>query len=106
MSINSTAHAPTAETRAVQAATAVGRALGRTATFRKYETAQESFMTTKGLRQRFEAYQHRQQEFQNARAWGGVDPAVEQQLDAEWQMLSRTPEVPPMRGATSIASSS
>ncbi len=81
-----------AEVHAVQAATAVGRALGRTATFRKYETAQEAFMKAPGLRDRFEAYQRRQQELQNARAWGGVDAAQERQLDQEWERLSRLPE--------------
>ena len=50
-------------------------------------------MKTTGLRERFERYQRRQQEFQNTRAWGGADPVSEQQLDAEWQILSRTPEV-------------
>lgn len=81
-----------AEAHAVQAATAVGRALGRTATFRKYETAQEAFMKAPGLRDRLEAYQRRQQELQSARAWGGVDATLQQQLDEEWERLSRLPE--------------
>lgn len=93
MSTSSTAQTPAAELRAVQAATAVGRALGRTATFRKYEVAQETFMNTAGLRDRLEAYQRRQQDLQNARAWGGADPTAEQQLDAEWERLSRMPEI-------------
>ncbi len=49
-------------------------------------------MKAPGLRDRFEACQRRQQELQNARAWGGVDEAQERQLDEEWERLSRLHE--------------
>ena len=49
-------------------------------------------MKAPGLRERFEAYRRRQQELQNARAWGGADEALERQLDEEWERLSRVPE--------------
>jgi cell fate (sporulation/competence/biofilm development) regulator YlbF (YheA/YmcA/DUF963 family) len=65
----------------------------RSLAFRNFEAAQEAFMKADGLRERFEKYQRRQQDLQNARAWGGLDLAVERELDAEWQRLSRIPEV-------------
>ena len=49
-------------------------------------------MKAPGLRDRLEAYQRRQQELQSARAWGGVDATLQQQLDEEWERLSRLPE--------------
>jgi len=81
------------ETRAIQAANDLGHALVRSLAFRNFEAAQEAFMKADGLRERFEKYQRRQQDLQNARAWGGLDLAVERELDAEWQRLSRIPEV-------------
>jgi len=81
------------ETRAIQAANDLGHALVRSPAFRNFEAAQEAFMKADGLRERFDRYQRRRQDLQNARAWGGLDPAVERELDAEWQRLSRMPEV-------------
>jgi cell fate (sporulation/competence/biofilm development) regulator YlbF (YheA/YmcA/DUF963 family) len=82
-----------ADARAIRAAKALGHALGRSPAFRKFEDAQEAFMKANGLSDRLERYQRRQQEVQAARAWGGVDQAAEQQLDAEWDVLSRSHEV-------------
>ncbi len=81
------------EARAMQAAAALGQTLGRSPAFRKFEAAQEALMTTDGLRNRLEACQRRQDALQKARAWGGADPAAQQELDAEWQRLLAMPEV-------------
>lgn len=82
-----------ADARAVQAARALGDALGRSAAFRKFEKAYEAFMKVDGLSGRLERYQREQESMQAARAWGGADQAAVRRQDAEWQELSRTPEV-------------
>ncbi len=81
------------EAQAMHAAAALGHTLGRSPAFRKFEAAQEALMTTDGLRDRLEACQRRQDALQKARAWGGADPAAEQELNAEWQRLLAMPEV-------------
>ncbi len=81
------------DARAVQAARALGQALGRSPAFRKFEEAQDAFMKADGLSARLERYQSAQRDVQAARAWGGAEESAVRQLEAEWQALCLIPEV-------------
>ncbi len=81
------------DARAVQAARALGQALGRSPALRKFEEAQDAFTKVSGLSERLEKYQQAQQEMQATRAWGGVEQSAVDRLEAEWQALCRIPEV-------------
>ncbi len=79
------------EAAALEQARALARSIGEGAAFRAFEAAQEALAADQELSRRLRAFQHRQQEFQLSRTWGGADPSEEEALEEEWRRLSLTP---------------
>lgn len=78
------------EAAALDAARALARAVGESASFRAFEAAQEALMADREVNRRLQEYQRRQQEAWFARTWGGGDSAQEAALEEEWRALSQT----------------
>lgn len=81
------------EAAALEKARALARAIGESAVFRAFEAAQEALAADEEVNRRLQAFQHRQQEVQFARTWGGADPLEEEALEEEWRKLSLTPSL-------------
>jgi len=75
------------EATAMDAARALARAIGESATFRAFEEARDTLMTDVELTRRLRSYQRRRQEFETVRSWGGGDPREADKLEAEWRAL-------------------
>lgn len=76
---------------ALEAARALGRALGESPVFERFEAAYDAFQSDTDTRRRLEDYQARQQEVRLAAMWGGADPLEQEYLEREWRSLSALP---------------
>jgi cell fate (sporulation/competence/biofilm development) regulator YlbF (YheA/YmcA/DUF963 family) len=82
-----------AVTAAMEAARALGRALGESAAFRRLEAAYEAFRTDEAARRRLADFQSRQQKLRMAAMWGGAEAHEQEQLDREWEGMAATPSL-------------
>jgi cell fate (sporulation/competence/biofilm development) regulator YlbF (YheA/YmcA/DUF963 family) len=85
------AHDPTAAV--LECARALAGAIGESAPYQAYKTAQEALTSNGELSARLAAFQKKAQEVQLAQKWGGADPEDERALEHEWRELSRHPTV-------------
>ncbi len=77
---------------AMDAARALGHAVGESAAFRRFETSQEAFQSDQAARQRLAEFQERQQKARMAAAWAGAG-AQEDEVEREWQSVSAMPSL-------------
>ena len=78
---------------AIEAARALGRALGESSAFKRFEAAYEVLQSDTAMRHRLADFQSRQQEIRLAAMWGGADPQEQNKLEHEWQNISAMPSV-------------
>ncbi len=78
---------------AIEAARALGRALGESSAFRRFEAAYEVFQSDTDARRKLADFQSRQQEIRLAAMWGGADPREQKKLEREWQNISAMPSL-------------
>lgn len=78
---------------AMKAARALGRALGESPEFQRFEAAYEAFRADEAARRRLEDFQSRQQRLRMAALWGGADEHAQKQLEREWQSISKMPSL-------------
>lgn len=78
---------------AMEAARSLGRALGESSAFRRFEAAYEAYQADEAARRRLEDFQSRQQELRMAAMWGGVDRREQEKLEREWQSVSAMPSL-------------
>jgi cell fate (sporulation/competence/biofilm development) regulator YlbF (YheA/YmcA/DUF963 family) len=78
---------------AMEAARALGRALGGSPVFQRFEAAYEAFQADGPARRKLQEFQSRQQELRMAAMWGGADPHQQEKLEREWQSISKMPSL-------------
>jgi cell fate (sporulation/competence/biofilm development) regulator YlbF (YheA/YmcA/DUF963 family) len=78
---------------AIEAARSLGRALGESSAFKRFEAAQEVFQADEAARRKLADFQSRQQELRMAAMWGGADPREQRKLEREWQNISAMPSL-------------
>jgi cell fate (sporulation/competence/biofilm development) regulator YlbF (YheA/YmcA/DUF963 family) len=78
---------------AIDAARSLGRALGESSVFRKFEAAYEVFQADEAARRKLTDFQAKQQELRMAAMWGGADPREQKKLEREWQNISAMPSL-------------
>ena len=84
---------------AIEAARALGRALGESPAFKQFESAYEFFQADGAARRKLADFQARQQEIRLAAMWGGADPREQKKLEREWQNISAMPSLSAYLGA-------
>lgn len=78
---------------AIEAARALGRALGESSAFKRFEAAYEVFQSDTATRRRLVDFESRQREIRLAAMWGGADPGEQKELESEWQNISAMPSL-------------
>lgn len=78
---------------AIEAARALGRALGESSSFKQFEAAYEVFQADEAARRKLADFQSRQQDIRLAAMWGGADPREQKKLEREWQNISTMPSL-------------
>ncbi len=78
---------------AVDAARALGHAVGESAVFRRFEASQEAFQSDQAARQRLAEFQEHQQKARMAAAWAGSGAQKEDEVEREWQSVSAMPSL-------------
>ncbi len=76
---------------AMEAARSLGRALGESPTFKRFETAYEVFQADRTARHKLNEFQSHQQEFRLAAMWGDATPERQNELEREWRSISAMP---------------
>ena len=82
-----------AVTSAMEAARSLGRALGESSAFRRFEATYEVFQADEAARRKLKDFQSWQQELRTAAMWGGVDRREQEKLEREWQSVSAMPSL-------------
>ncbi|GAO01256.1 YlbF family regulator [Anaeromyxobacter sp. PSR-1] len=77
----------------MDAARSLGRTIGETSAFKRFEIAFESFCADADAQRRLTDHRTRQLEVQQAATWGGADPSEERRLEEEWAALLALPVV-------------
>ena len=91
--VQSVTPADKAAAAAIEAARSLGRALGESSVFKRFEAAYEVFQSDTAMRHKLADFQSRQQEIRLAVMWGGADPQEQNKLEREWQNISAMPSV-------------
>ncbi len=93
--------APTDErvAAAMAAARSLGRALGESSVFKRYENALEVFQADDAAQQRLRDFQDHQEKYRLEAMWGGADRREEDRLEREWRSLSSMPSLSGFLGA-------
>ena len=78
---------------AMDAARALGRALGDSSVFKRFEAAHDAFQADGAARRKLGEFQSRQQQLRMAAMWGGADPKEQENLDREWQNITAIPSL-------------
>jgi cell fate (sporulation/competence/biofilm development) regulator YlbF (YheA/YmcA/DUF963 family) len=75
---------------AIEAARALGRALGESSAFKQFEAAYEVLQSDTATRRKLEDFESRQREIRLAARWGGADAQEQSIIEQEWQSISAT----------------
>ncbi len=78
---------------AMAAARSLGRALGESSVFKRYEAAYEVFQADDAAQRSLRDFQTRQEELRMAGMWGGADRREQDRLEREWQSISSLPSL-------------
>jgi cell fate (sporulation/competence/biofilm development) regulator YlbF (YheA/YmcA/DUF963 family) len=78
---------------AMEAARSLGRALGESSAFKRFEATYEVFQADEAARRKLRDYQSRQQELRMAAMWGGADRREQEKLEREWRSISSLPSL-------------
>jgi cell fate (sporulation/competence/biofilm development) regulator YlbF (YheA/YmcA/DUF963 family) len=78
---------------ALEAARSLGRALGESSAFTRFEAAYEVFQADEAARRKLSDFQSRRQELRMAAMWGGADRRQQQNLEREWRSISAMPSL-------------
>jgi cell fate (sporulation/competence/biofilm development) regulator YlbF (YheA/YmcA/DUF963 family) len=78
---------------ALEAARSLGRALGESSAFKRFEAAYEVFQADGGARRKLRDFQSRQQELRMAAMWGGGDWGEQEKLEREWETIAAMPSL-------------
>lgn len=78
---------------ALEAARSLGRALGESSAFKRFEAAYEVFNADEAARRKLSDFQSRRQELRMAAMWGGADRRQQEKLEREWQGISAIPSL-------------
>lgn len=78
---------------ALEAARELGRGLGQSHAYEKFEAAHGRFQADEAAQARLAAFESRQREVQQAVMWGGAGAEEKQALEREWKALCAIPAV-------------
>jgi cell fate (sporulation/competence/biofilm development) regulator YlbF (YheA/YmcA/DUF963 family) len=78
---------------AMEAARALGRALGESAQFKRFEAAHDALQADTEARQKLNEFLSHRQELSMESMFGSTDQAALEKLEQEWQSLSAMPSI-------------